>query len=726
MSGRLTTAVTIVAAVAGCGQTHDSDGGTADATAELTEFAATPDALPTFDTGPELFSLDLLSLDIGSGDAPGGCPPGSGCFLDPCSANADCASGWCVDHMGDGVCTVECQEECPIGWQCKPLGGSGPDLTYVCVSDYPTLCRPCTQTKDCETEVSLGDVCVIYGEAGSFCAGACGEGGACPDGFTCHAVETVDGLAASRCIADAGDCPCTAKAVAQIAWTRCWVSNDFGMCQGKRACAESGLSACDAAAPAAEVCDGTDNDCDGDTDEETCDDSNVCTNDSCTGGQCGFQANSAACSDGDPCTVGDMCAGGACVSVTTVSCDDWNVCTDDSCMSVSETEPLCVYVPNSLPCTAGQCVNGECVCVPDCAGKDCGPDGCGDLCNKEPVTCELTEGICAGAFKSQTLCSDGHWTSCALANYLLKNPAYEEGAEVSCDLMDNDCDGQVDEELGEYTCGNGQCLHTVPACLAGVPQFCDPYEGKKDEVCDALDNDCDGLPDESLGTTACGLGICFHAIENCIAGVPQTCNPMEGASPELNDGLDNDCDGDADEGFPTKGALLITEFMPNPKCVFDKDGEWFEIYNPGDKAWDINGWIIKDKGVDVHIIENGGPLVVAPGAYMVLAKVANPAVNGGVAAAYAFGTSYNLANDSDEIMLMTAGIVVDELGYGAGQGFPLVGQSQNEGKSLYLPLDKYDATLNDAGSNWKFSTTQIPGGCGDLGSPGSSAFPPPG
>lgn len=34
---------------------------------------------------------------------PGECEPGDGCFLDPCTDNNNCMSGWCVDHMGEAM-----------------------------------------------------------------------------------------------------------------------------------------------------------------------------------------------------------------------------------------------------------------------------------------------------------------------------------------------------------------------------------------------------------------------------------------------------------------------------------------------------------------------------------------------------------------------------------------------------------------------------------------------
>ncbi|MBM4354448.1 MAG: hypothetical protein FJ109_11740, partial [Deltaproteobacteria bacterium] len=99
--------------------------GDADNPAEVVLDART-DELPT-----ELPFADVLA-DLGPA-----CPPGSGCFLEPCSQNSDCLSGWCVDHMGDQVCSQACEEECPAGWSCSQIMGTGPDVVWLCVSPYP-------------------------------------------------------------------------------------------------------------------------------------------------------------------------------------------------------------------------------------------------------------------------------------------------------------------------------------------------------------------------------------------------------------------------------------------------------------------------------------------------------------------------------------------------------------------------------------------------------------
>jgi hypothetical protein len=150
--------------------------------------------------------------------------------------------------------------------------------------------------------------------------------------------------------------------------------------------------------------------------------------------------------------------------------------------------------------------------------------------------------------------------------------------------------------------------------------------------------------------------------------------------------------------------------MQNPSAVSDDKGEWFELYNNDTQTVDINGWIIKDDGSDYHVIDNGGPLTIDPGDYLVLGINDTMSVNGGVPVDYMYD-HFILSNGEDEVVLVYSdGITeVDRVEYDNGATFP-----DPNGKSMELKNPNFD---NNDGANWDVSST--PYGDGDLGTPGA-------
>ncbi len=157
--------------------------------------------------------------------------------------------------------------------------------------------------------------------------------------------------------------------------------------------------------------------------------------------------------------------------------------------------------------------------------------------------------------------------------------------------------------------------------------------------------------------------------------------------------------------------LVINEIMQNPNAVADTDGEWFELYNPTSSDVDIDGWTIRDDGLDSHVINNGGPLLVPAGGFLVLANNGISATNGGVAVDYDYGRSFFLSNASDELVLEeTTGVEVDRVAWDDGATFP-----DPTGAAMAL-IDP--AVDNSLGANW--CTASTPYGDGDLGTPGAA------
>jgi Notch-like protein len=163
-------------------------------------------------------------------------------------------------------------------------------------------------------------------------------------------------------------------------------------------------------------------------------------------------------------------------------------------------------------------------------------------------------GVCVGG--TQT-CVNGQWGPCS--------GEVVPSAEV-CDGFDNDCDAVVDNGNpgGGGTCNTGQpgvCAAGTLACQNGV-LVCVQNTSPSAEVCDGLDNDCDGAVDngDPGGGGTCNTGqpgVCASGTLHCQSGA-LVCVPNNSPSAEVCNGLDDDCDGIVDDGNPGGGGTCTT------------------------------------------------------------------------------------------------------------------------------------------------------------------------
>jgi DNA/RNA endonuclease G (NUC1) len=125
-------------------------------------------------------------------------------------------------------------------------------------------------------------------------------------------------------------------------------------------------------------------------------------------------------------------------------------------------------------------------------------------------------------------------------------------------------------------------------------------------------------------------------------------------------------------GPNSTAPLVISEIMPDPAVISDANGEWFEIHNRGASPVSLTGFQI-GSGNDASVTITGS-VSVAAGAYVVIAKNADNALNGGLNAVFSFG-AMNLANSATDWLTLrdNTGALVDSVFWGAS---PTAGASK--------------------------------------------------
>ncbi|MFZ5471174.1 MAG: MopE-related protein [Myxococcota bacterium] len=306
-----------------------------------------------------------------------------------CGADSECETGLC-DALpgGEKLCMRKCTAGCRQLEVCTQLALD----RYGCVPERAGLCEPCQSDDDCPYPA---DRCIALG-AEKFCGRDCSFDGTCPFSFRCAEATTPDGvLVASQCQPNSGTCQCTALTGGQE--LPCEETNNLGTCTGVKVCEPpGGYSACSARVPAAEVCNGQDDDCNGQVDENLGDTA-------CGLGECTRTVANCANGQSQQCQPGD-----AGVEACNEKDDDCDGVTDNGFDKLTDLQHC------------GACNNP---CAPPNANPVCFDGGC--------------------AIAS---CLTGHWDiDKAVPNGCEYPCNLTNGGTEACDGVDNDCDMQTDE-----------------------------------------------------------------------------------------------------------------------------------------------------------------------------------------------------------------------------------------------------------------------------------------
>jgi hypothetical protein len=358
--------------------------------------------------------LDAVSVDPDAGsvapDAGGFAPDTGGLAPDTGVCTPQCQDKKCGDDGCGGKCGT-----CTDGQQCVAGACVTPTCDPACGGETPV----CNASQVCECDASSctgGKQCVAGACATPECTPACGgetpvcnasqvcecDASSCTGGKPCVAGVCVPPTCTPAC---GGETPvCNASLVCEC---------DASSCTGGKQCVAGACVPAPTCTPA----------CGGET--PVCNASQVCECDatSCTGGK---QCVAGACVPAPTCTPAcggetPVCNANHVCECSPTSCTGGKLCVDGACKPQGTCTPACAgETPYCNPATTScQCISTSCAagkvcnpttslceaCVPQCAGHECGGDGCGGTCGAcgaglacdTAYRCAPANDSCAGA-----------------------------------------------------------------------------------------------------------------------------------------------------------------------------------------------------------------------------------------------------------------------------------------------------------------------------------------
>jgi len=216
-------------------------------------------------------------------------------------------------------------------------------------------------------------------------------------------------------------------------------------------------------------------------------------------------------------------------------------------------------IDEDFPDVGRACDNGQLGTCRRPGARVCTADGRGTMCNAPPGTPGVE--ICNGLDDNCNGMIDEGLMGCTVCP---REP------EV-CNGRDDDCDGLIDEDFVPTSCGSpvGVCRPGMTACVSGRVE-CHGGTGPSTEVCNGLDDDCDGVIDGQsercyTGTQGCDLaagtcvGGCRFGFRVCTAGMWGVCTGQRLPEEEVCNCLDDNCNNVVDEGTRCPGGAACVD-----------------------------------------------------------------------------------------------------------------------------------------------------------------------
>jgi hypothetical protein len=439
----------------------------------------------------------------------------------PCSVDQTCIvafpqlSSCAIARCEDGFCALvplPAEVTCSTGGICPAPGNCA---LGACVA----FGAPCDDQNACTADQCGSDGC-------KHVAFATGIG--CPDdGLPCTDDQCQNGICAhplreGRCLVD-GQCALDGAVPEGIPCRICdasaptsWQLVTSGGCDDGDDCTGAGVCDAEGDCLAAPI---------------DCNDDNACTADQCDAeGGCVNLPIDATCTDADPCTLGGICTVGVCVPLDKLDCDDQNPCTADTCSPGLG----CVHAPQAGPCLADAdpctddvCLGGACVAVPSVSvcdiGGVCVPAG--GVSDANPcLTCAPNISKDTWTVLANVACDDGD--ACTALDACIDGSC--KGAQLTCkdaspctlDSCDNkkgcvftpvdsDCEDGSACTVGD-TCVKGACKGTPVSsadCLDGNPCTADSCDDVVGCTHTPTNNACDD-GDPCTKGDFCTAGLC--------------------------------------------------------------------------------------------------------------------------------------------------------------------------------------------------------------------------